>query len=448
MTDVISNVKIQQKPTSRRVCLQQSRTTLNSSSVNTEIPSNYLLINNGITSKKNSCVTLPLLPSSLLKTTQITSLKSSLKQLNNTPTTTKSVRFNFPLTQILHFYTPPSFDDDEEEEEEQEEEQEEHGEENELEDAFLELFANRYSPSDYDSNLYHPAIQQHLLDDASSNKLTLVLSNWPTVHPTRRFITQMVSLENVSWNNARSTIEGRVLVHNLAFEKKVTIRMSFNHWQTWVDIDAKYKETSKDDALDRFTFEFITPNHLSYLNRICNTSSCHLAVRYQVNGREFWDNNNEKNFNLEWVSANCGKDMNHHEENMSIKYLQPPARDQAISLYQQGKVNTALAGYYCQEDSNRQMKKEEYYLSLTSNQTNVPNDYYLPQPTHEQQSSLLVNSTQQQISAHFQLYLERKKRSEKRMKQLSNSNLETSSTSSSSSLLLPATRTEQLILLT
>lgn len=441
----MSNVKIQPKSTSRRVCLQQNKTA--SSNNSSTIPSNYLLINNGITSNtKRACVTLPILPS-LLKTTQITSLKPSLKQLNNTPTTTtttKSVRFNFPLTQILHFYTPPSFDDEEDSSNEEEDFDDEEVEENELEDAFLELFSSRYSLSDYDSNLYHPAIQQHLLDDASTNKLTLVLSNWPTTHPTRRFITQMVSLENLSWDNARSTIKGCVLVHNLAFQKRVTIRMSFNRWQTWIDIDANYKETSKGNALDRFTFELVTPNHLSYLNRINSGSSCYLAVRYQVNGREFWDNNNEKNFNLEWVGTPCENNITSHFESS----LASNKEESIISLYQQqhGNFNSTISGYY----NENQLKKEEYYMPLTSNNqsTTTSNNYYpsqqqQQQSTNKQQASLLVSLAQQQISAHFQLYLERKRRSEERLKQQDTSIQQSTSTSS----LIQSGGNEQVVLL-
>ena len=340
MADILSNVTKQHHPAAktRRVCLQQQKKNTLNSPIH-EIPSlPYYL-----TTQCDNVIITPLpTPPLFIRKASVPLIKPSLKRNDSDGSKLKSVRFNTPLAQVMHFYTPPPEEDSCDEEED---------DENELEDAFLELFSRD------SASLYHPVIQQHILD---STRLTLQLPNWPTMHPTKRYITQMVSLENLSWDNTRSMIKGSILVHNLAFQKLVTVRMSFNQWQTYIDIDATYKESSKGDALDRFTFEFVTSHHLSYLNRICHTSTCSLAVRYQVNNREFWDNNSEKNFVLQWDS--------------------PVPETQ---------------------------KKEEYFMPLRQPQ------YHLTTETQQ----LYHTTTQQQISAHFQLYLDRKKRNEERQKQ-------------------------------
>lgn len=435
MTDFIlhnNGIKIQQKST-RRVSLKQNKTTIGST-LNTEVPSAFLLINNDLTSNNvKSCVTPSSRPS-LSNSIQITSLKSSLKHKKNIPATIKkSVRFNFPLTQIMHFYTPPHLDEDDFCDEREEVDKSSYfGDhnypENKLGDVFSKLFNSLFSSSECDSNLYHPVIQQHIFD-ASTNKLSMILPNWPTLHPTRRFITQMVSLENLSWDNERSIIKGRILVHNLAYEKRVTVRMSFNHWQTWMDIDAIYTESSKGDALDRFSFDLVTTNNLSYLNRICVGSSCSLAVRYQVNGREFWDNNKGDNFSIRWAT----KGDNSHESpiptqsHFTYKEL----------LYQQETIYTSKRKFI-RESKAKEMKKGDHYRIQFDSVGGVPP---LTTVQNQQQTSLFINSTQQQISAHFQLYLERKKRSEERQRSSSNEQM-----TSSSTLLTSSAQSEQVLL--
>jgi hypothetical protein len=443
MTDIISTIKLQQKPphnNSRRVCLQQNRSTVSlvqqrDVNKNQQVSSAFLLSNtDNITSINNLCVQSSIAPlSSFLTSTQHVLLKSSLKsqKSNTTPgtatntsttitTATKSVRFNMPLTRILHFYTPPPIDEDGEDDSDDDFEEDEEAEEKEceLEDAFLELFSKGLATSsppspDFASNLFHPAIQQHILD-SSSNKLNLVLLNWPSERPARRII-QMVSLENLSWENARS-IKGRVLVCNLAFEKQVTIRVSFDFWKTWIDIDATYTESPKGDALDLFTFE------LKPSDKININSQCSLAVRYQVNGREFWDNNNGNNFNLHWATSSCGDSkIGEQEEKIAINVNSTIASgdQQIILLSQQGQSATRTISAIGYQEEMKNKKKEESNVPLSKIQSNV-NFYINATPCEINQGNNLDNrlfptpTTQQQISTHFQLYLERKRRSEER----------------------------------
>lgn len=439
MTDIIlhnNSIKVQQKST-RRVSLLQNKSTI-SSALTAEVPSTFLLINNDLTSNNvKSCVTPSTRPS-LSNSIQITSLKSSLKKENNIPATTKkSVRFNFPLTQIMHFYTPPHLDEDESNDERKEADRSNYFDDREYPesmfgDVFLKLFNSLFSSSEYDSNLYHPVIQQHIFD-ASTNKLTMILPNWPTLHPTRRFITQMVSLENLSWDNERSIIKGRILVHNLAFEKQVTVRMSFNHWQTWTDIDAVYTESSKGDALDRFSFEMNTAINLSYLNRICVGSSCSMAVRYQVNGREFWDNNNGENFNVRWATG----------EGAGYTPSTPTYSNsscEGFPIYQREnpvQVTRTLK----KESKTDDMKKDDLYCIQLDPAAKVAP--LVSEQNQQHPNYLYTSSTQQQISAHFQLYLERKKRSEERQRSTSSGQM-----TSSSPILTSSAQNEQVLLTT
>ncbi|KAK4519789.1 CorA metal ion transporter [Mucor velutinosus] len=241
-------------------------------------------------------------------------LKPSLRKLETigsesiaTAATIKSVHFNDPLTRVVHFYTPPPLDEydkyDEEETEEDEEEEEQEEEESKLEDAFLELYMVNGLQDECDSlAIAQPPTTDSLgTNNRALGRDSLSLPNWPlTIHPARRFISQMVSLESLVWNHSLQVVQGRVLVHNLAFEKKVLVRCSLDDWKTWTDIDAYYKEpafygglsdVSSNSALDRFMFDIHVPNKHAF--------SCDIAVRYQTLGQEFWDNNNGNNFTVQ-----------------------------------------------------------------------------------------------------------------------------------------------------
>lgn len=82
---------------------------------------------------------------------------------------------------------------------------------------------------------------------------------------------------------------GHCCVANLAFEKHVTVRCTFDHWMSFEDIDCAFVESIDGTAVDRFTFSVPWPSKA----RIAE-----LAMRYVVNGREFWDNNRGKNYRL------------------------------------------------------------------------------------------------------------------------------------------------------
>ena len=85
---------------------------------------------------------------------------------------------------------------------------------------------------------------------------------------------------------------GSVRVKNLAYEKRVVIRFSFNNWDTFSDLAADWKESigviNGHPESDRFFFVIPLPGP--------NWSgSVVFAIRYDVVGLTFWDNNYERN---------------------------------------------------------------------------------------------------------------------------------------------------------
>lgn len=88
------------------------------------------------------------------------------------------------------------------------------------------------------------------------------------------------------------SLSGIVRVLNLAFEKNVYLRYTLNNWTTFVDILASYVPHSNDGQTDKFSFKIITPMFLEF------GGTLQFAIRYCVEGGEFWDNNNGSNYRV------------------------------------------------------------------------------------------------------------------------------------------------------
>ncbi|XP_054835153.1 protein phosphatase 1 regulatory subunit 3D [Eublepharis macularius] len=106
---------------------------------------------------------------------------------------------------------------------------------------------------------------------------------------------QRVCLERVSSSDLG--LNGTVWVVNVAFEKQVAVRYTFNHWRGQHEVSARWHSSApgKDgqDHVDIFTFFLPIPPFLLKVSSVVE-----FVVRYRVNGQEYWDNNGGKNYSL------------------------------------------------------------------------------------------------------------------------------------------------------
>ncbi len=94
---------------------------------------------------------------------------------------------------------------------------------------------------------------------------------------------------------ADSKLSGTVMVTNLAYHKNIFIRWTDNNWASYQDTVASYDDSSEGFSHDWFTF---TIDSDSVCKDTAGGVCFELAVAYQVNGMEFWDNNEEKNYTI------------------------------------------------------------------------------------------------------------------------------------------------------
>jgi hypothetical protein len=92
-------------------------------------------------------------------------------------------------------------------------------------------------------------------------------------------------------------VEGTIRVRNIAFEKWIAVRFTLDEWQTTSEVTARYKESLQNGTFDRFIFSIKLTDVLSR----AEDKTLYLAVRYSVPGREIWDNNSGRNYQVQFV---------------------------------------------------------------------------------------------------------------------------------------------------
>jgi hypothetical protein len=148
-------------------------------------------------------------------------------------------------------------------------------------------------PFDLDSD-------QTIYDDYDE-KTKLVYPNWSFSLATS--IAHMISVESVTLSPDNKALTGRVRVQNIAYQKKVIVRYTFNLWKTFEDIEAGYREPvgrdPQNSALDRFMFNIPIPPKIG--DEHDETTTMFFAVQYNIDSRDFWDNNCGKNYQIDII---------------------------------------------------------------------------------------------------------------------------------------------------
>jgi hypothetical protein len=108
-----------------------------------------------------------------------------------------------------------------------------------------------------------------------------------------------VRLEKVWLSADQKTLLGSVAVANIAFNKAVTCRFTLDYWKTTSEVTADYSHEIRPRETplghDRFTFSIKLADTANL-----ESKTLFLCVRYSVNGQEYWDNNTNSNFQVDF----------------------------------------------------------------------------------------------------------------------------------------------------
>ncbi|KAL4780958.1 putative phosphatase regulatory subunit-domain-containing protein [Aspergillus varians] len=118
-----------------------------------------------------------------------------------------------------------------------------------------------------------------------------------------------VRLERLFLSTDKHSLVGLVVVANLAFQKHVAARFTFDDWRTTSEVTAEYSHDVRrkqlQDGYDRFMFN-IRLDEQSHLDK----KTLFICIRYNVNGQEFWDNNDTRNYQVNFTKIPKPKSTN------------------------------------------------------------------------------------------------------------------------------------------
>lgn len=142
-------------------------------------------------------------------------------------------------------------------------------------------------------------------------------------------VTQQVSLIYAKpyIENVAVGVEGYVEVENISPDKVVTIHYSKNG-ATWFDAQAEYFKPTRDNYE---AWKFKAPA-LSIGPR--EYATIEFAIKYEVNGQTYWDNNNGANYK---VKAGYGASTQYDFGNGGITYWYDTPQETGVSIYTQLK---------------------------------------------------------------------------------------------------------------
>lgn len=110
--------------------------------------------------------------------------------------------------------------------------------------------------------------------------------------------------------NAFANVYGFIEVENIAYNKSVTIHYSFDEI-TWKDASASYyKQTLNNNEAWEFSVD-----DTNYTG-----STCTFAIKYEVGGQTYWDNNNGQNYKVSISGGTLGEDYAIGNAGLKVAY--------------------------------------------------------------------------------------------------------------------------------
>lgn len=126
----------------------------------------------------------------------------------------------------------------------------------------------------------------------------LRLTNFP--RDTFERMSKPIRTERLYLTPDQKNMVGVVAVANLSFHKHVTARFTLDHWRTTSEVIAEYNndplQKPRKDGYDQFNFSIKLSDQANLEGR-----TLLMCMRYSVNGQEFWDNNDNMNYSVEFV---------------------------------------------------------------------------------------------------------------------------------------------------
>lgn len=117
-----------------------------------------------------------------------------------------------------------------------------------------------------------------------------------------RLLQNSVCLENCTL--AERTLSGIVKVRNVGFEKSVQVRITYDSWASFQDVECQYiSSVYVCSDSDHFSFTLEIPSSVQPRHSI------EFCVCYTTQGQSFWDNNKGKNYRITHTGLSGGEEQ-------------------------------------------------------------------------------------------------------------------------------------------
>lgn len=128
----------------------------------------------------------------------------------------------------------------------------------------------------------------------SNPPFRIICSHWPSQDSD----TIVLNKKSFSISPDNSCIHGKLMIRNLALDKSVLIRYTFDAWTTVRDVDATFfGPNPKNPAYDIYEFT-MDLDHRQLADRGEMRGKLEFAVRCTMGDDDYWDNNDGKNYQI------------------------------------------------------------------------------------------------------------------------------------------------------
>lgn len=195
-------------------------------------------------------------------------------------------------------------------------------------------------------------------------------------------------LQSIKLSPEKTALVGLIMVKNLAFEKRLSIKLTFNAWRSVLIINnISYSKSFSSINFDQF--KFVIP-----LEHMPKQLDLQFVIKYEVGGNSFWDNNNLKNYHISLQPFETASNTKLH--NSSFKNTVTQFDELVTKLVNYRKADCALDGDIINNDEYVYSKKpfSSKAKSDFHNRYNINDNLSEPRSNpHEPRSNPFISST-------------------------------------------------------
>ncbi|KAK2852152.1 hypothetical protein FQN49_005316 [Arthroderma sp. PD_2] len=191
-----------------------------------------------------------------------------------TPTFSKAVHFGAQLEEVRHFMQL---------------------------DRPVAVSAGSSPVEEYDGDTEFPFTSTSNMATREKDNWEARVTNFPSILDDAR-LNLPVRLRRVHLCPTTYALRGTVAVANLSYSKHVTARFTLDNWKTVSEVAGEFVPYEKSDVdreeragFDTFSFSIELSDQLRHG---MENKTLFLCLRYNVGGREFWDNNDDMNYQV------------------------------------------------------------------------------------------------------------------------------------------------------